>query len=181
MRTSTIVGLLACTALAVSAGTAAAQGQAPKRGGQLKFAVSAEPPNYDCHANSSFAFIHPVRPHYSTLLKFDAPNYFDATRNNDGSVITQLPKSALKQHQYGGSIGGPLAKDKAFFFGSYEGYRLDAGVNFIEGAPSASAWSRAVPASCAPSTSRPRSGRSPRPSRPTPAPTRRGSTTRSRS
>lgn len=75
MRTSTIVGLLACTALAVSAGTAAAQGQAPKRGGQLKFAVSAEPPNYDCHANSSFAFIHPVRPHYSTLLKFDAPNY----------------------------------------------------------------------------------------------------------
>jgi ABC-type transport system substrate-binding protein len=47
----------------------------PKRGGILKFAVSAEPPNYDCHANSSFAFIHPVRPHYSTLLKFDAPNY----------------------------------------------------------------------------------------------------------
>jgi hypothetical protein len=78
--------------------------------------------------------------------KFDAPNYFDATRNNDGSVITQLPKSALKQHQYGGSLGGPLAKNKAFFFGSYEGYRLDAGVNFIEGAPSAAAWSRAVPA-----------------------------------
>ena len=78
--------------------------------------------------------------------KFDAPNYFDATRNNDGSVITQLPKSALSQHQYGGSIGGPLAKDRAFFFGSYEGYRLDAGVNFIEGAPSAAAWSRAVPA-----------------------------------
>jgi peptide/nickel transport system substrate-binding protein len=37
--------------------------------------VSAEPPNYDCHANTSFAFIHPVRPHYNTLLKFDAPNY----------------------------------------------------------------------------------------------------------
>jgi len=37
-------------------------------------------------------------------------------------------------------------KDKAFFFGSYEGYRLDAGLNFIEGVPSASAWARAVPA-----------------------------------
>ena len=24
---------------------------------------------------SSFAFIHPVRPHYSTLLKFDTANY----------------------------------------------------------------------------------------------------------
>src|SRR5436190_8389033 len=77
--------------------------------------------------------------------KFDAPNYFDATRNNDGSVIQALPKSALNQHQYGGSIGGPLKADRAFFFGSYEGYRLDAGVNFVEAAPSNSAWSRAVP------------------------------------
>ena len=49
--------------------------QSPKTGGTLNFAVSAEPPNYDCHAQSSFAFIHPVRPHYSTLLKFDVANY----------------------------------------------------------------------------------------------------------
>jgi peptide/nickel transport system substrate-binding protein len=48
---------------------------APKRGGTLEFAVVVEPGNYDCHANISFAFLHPVAPHYSTLLKFDAPNY----------------------------------------------------------------------------------------------------------
>ena len=65
--------LAACASVALLSGTADAQ--TPKRGGQLKFAVSAEPPNYDCHAATSFAFIHPVRPHYSTLLKFDAPNY----------------------------------------------------------------------------------------------------------
>jgi peptide/nickel transport system substrate-binding protein len=47
----------------------------PTRGGTLVFAVDAEPPNYDCHANFSFVFIHPVIPHYSTLLKFDAANY----------------------------------------------------------------------------------------------------------
>ncbi len=47
----------------------------PKRGGTLNFAVSAEPPNYDCHANTSFAFIHPVRPHYNTLLRFKADAY----------------------------------------------------------------------------------------------------------
>src|SRR5205823_9865821 len=46
-----------------------------KRGGTLDFAVDAEPPNYDCHANFSFVFIHPVIPHYSTLLKFDTGNY----------------------------------------------------------------------------------------------------------
>jgi hypothetical protein len=78
--------------------------------------------------------------------RFDAPNYFDFTRNADGSIIQELPKSKLNQHQYGGSLGGPLARDRAFFFTSYEGYRLDAGVNFVEAAPSAAAWARAVPA-----------------------------------
>jgi peptide/nickel transport system substrate-binding protein len=52
-----------------------AAAQAPKKGGTLAFAVVAEPPNYDCHANTSFAFVHPVAPHYSTLLKFDGKNY----------------------------------------------------------------------------------------------------------
>ena len=52
-----------------------ANAQTPRSGGLLKFAVGAEPPNYDCHANSSFAFIHPVRPHYNTLLKFDTEKY----------------------------------------------------------------------------------------------------------
>ncbi len=51
------------------------EAQAPKKGGVLKFAVGAEPPDYDCHKNTSFAFIHPVRPHYSTLLKFDDKKY----------------------------------------------------------------------------------------------------------
>jgi hypothetical protein len=78
--------------------------------------------------------------------KFDAPNYFDSTRNTDGSVIQELPKSALRQHQFGGSVGAPILKNRAFLFASYEGYRLDAGVNFVEAAPSAAAWSRAVPA-----------------------------------
>jgi peptide/nickel transport system substrate-binding protein len=46
-----------------------------KRGGTLEFAVTVEPKNYDCTSNSSFAFLHPIAPHYSTLLKFDASNY----------------------------------------------------------------------------------------------------------
>ena len=83
---------------------------------------------------------------YLRSEKFDAPNYFDSTRNLDGSVIAALPKSPLKQNQFGGSIGGPILKDRMFFFGSYEGYRLDAGKNFIEAVPSAAAWARAVPA-----------------------------------
>src|SRR6187200_1182362 len=60
------VGLLAFACFAA---------ETPVAGGLLKFAVGAEPPNYDCHAQTSFAFLHPVRPHYSTLLKFDTAHY----------------------------------------------------------------------------------------------------------
>src|SRR5579863_7567136 len=48
---------------------------APQRGGTLEFAVGVEPKNYDCTSNTSFAFLHPIAPHYSTLLKFDAAQY----------------------------------------------------------------------------------------------------------
>ena len=82
---------------------------------------------------------------YVRKQRFDSPNYFDWTRRTDGSVQQQLPKSLLQQNQFGGSFGGPLVKDKAFFFGSYEAYRLNAGINIVEAVPSAAAWSRAVP------------------------------------
>ena len=62
-------------ALAAWAGAASAAEPVPVRGGTLEFAVDAELSNYDCQANFSFAFLHPVEPHYSTLLKFDTANY----------------------------------------------------------------------------------------------------------
>ena len=51
---------LAGFAILAAATVASAQGSAqePKRGGMLNFAVVAEPPNYDCHANTTFG-VHP--------------------------------------------------------------------------------------------------------------------------
>jgi len=46
----------------------------------------------------------------------DANNWF---ANNKG-----LPKPALRQNDFGGVLGGPLKKDRLFFFGSYEGLRI---------------------------------------------------------
>jgi peptide/nickel transport system substrate-binding protein len=62
-------------AIALLASQPAPAADVPKRGGILEFASTVEPGNYDCHGNTSFAFLHPVAPHYSTLLKFDAANY----------------------------------------------------------------------------------------------------------
>jgi Carboxypeptidase regulatory-like domain len=60
--------------------------------------------------------------------KFDAANFFD-------NIVGQ--KSPLRLNQFGASLGGPVVKDKAFFFFSYEGYRLRAGINSIEAVPGA--------------------------------------------
>lgn len=72
-----IIGALFATALGMGAAVAAPAEapRTPQRGGILEFAVGSEPSNYDCDANVSFAFMHPVAPHYSTLLKFDTADY----------------------------------------------------------------------------------------------------------
>ena len=65
----------------------------------------------------------------------DARNFFDGAN-----------KSKLRLNQFGASAGGPLVKNKFFFFGSYEGLRQRSGIPFVETTPSAAAWARAVPA-----------------------------------
>ena len=36
---------------------------------------------------------------------------------------TPASKLELRQNQFGGSVGGPIIKDKLFFFGDYEAFR----------------------------------------------------------
>src|SRR5437762_9971050 len=74
-RRLAIASAAALFAASASLCGASAADSTVKRGGTLEFAVLVEPGNYDCHSNISFAFLHPIAPHYSTLLKFDAPNY----------------------------------------------------------------------------------------------------------
>ena len=51
----------------------------------------------------------------------DARNYFNDDPN---------PKLTRTLEQFGGSLGGPIIKDKAFFFGAYEGQRYNVGNSF---------------------------------------------------
>lgn len=49
----------------------------------------------------------------------DAGNWFNGYSNNP-----PLPKAKDRQNDFGGVFGGPIIKDKTFFFFSYEGLRL---------------------------------------------------------
>jgi len=69
----------------------------------------------------------------------DAPNFFD-------NIIGQ--KSKLRLNQFGGSIGGPIQTGKSFFFFSYEGYRLRAGVNSVEAVPGQASRICVAPVAC---------------------------------
>ena len=52
--------------------------------------------------------------------RFDSNNFF-AKRANQ-------PKPTNNQNQFGGNIGGPIVKSRAFFFADYEGTRITQGV-----------------------------------------------------
>ncbi|MGD0269396.1 MAG: carboxypeptidase regulatory-like domain-containing protein [Candidatus Sulfotelmatobacter sp.] len=57
----------------------------------------------------------------------DARNYFNAP---------PAAKTSRTLEQFGGSFGGALIKDKAFFFGAYEGQRYDVGNTYSVTTPS---------------------------------------------
>ena len=59
----------------------------------------------------------------------DARNYFDPASNG--------PKARLQRNQFGADIGGPIIKDRTFFFGDYQGSRLREGQIDIGTVPTA--------------------------------------------
>jgi hypothetical protein len=64
---------------------------------------------------------------------FDANNWFNGYTNNP-----PLPKAKERQNDFGGTLGGPILKDKTFFFFSYEGLRLRLPQTVLSYVPDAS-------------------------------------------
>ena len=56
---------------------------------------------------------------------FDARNYFSSG------------KPPFHLNQFGGSLGGPIRKDRVFFFADYQGQRVNEGVTYISTVPTA--------------------------------------------
>src|SRR6202167_593128 len=55
---------------------------------------------------------------------FDANDYFNKQQN--------LPRLDLKRNQFGATLGGPIIKDKAFFFLAYQGQRQNQAYPIID-------------------------------------------------
>src|SRR5712671_2457951 len=60
--------------------------------------------------------------------KLDAKNYFD---------VGNIPP--FKRNQFGGTLGGPILKDRTFFFADFEGIRQSKGITNVTTVPSVNA------------------------------------------
>jgi outer membrane receptor protein involved in Fe transport len=65
---------------------------------------------------------------------FDANGFFD-NQVPPRAGETHAPKTALRRNQFGFTFGGPIKKDKAFFFGDYQGSRQRQGRSEIFSVP----------------------------------------------
>jgi len=72
---------------------------------------------------------------------FDANNWFNGYTNRPA-----LPKARERQNDFGGTLSGPIAKGRSFFFFSYEGLRLRLPNTAMTSVPDQGARTNATPA-----------------------------------
>jgi hypothetical protein len=76
---------------------------------------------------------------HGSLFEYFRNDALDARNFFDGST-----KTPLRLNQFGGSVGGPIVKNKLFFFLAQESLKQRAGVNLLGSVPSAAARGRAT-------------------------------------
>ena len=70
---------------------------------------------------------------HGTLFEFFRDEGLDA--NSFFSNRSQLPKPPLSWNQYGGNVGGPIRRDRLFFFFNYEGARVRRAAQIVGNVP----------------------------------------------
>jgi hypothetical protein len=71
---------------------------------------------------------------HGSVYEYYRNSAFDARNTFDGATVPPLHR-----HQFGASIGGPIRKDKTFFFANYEGFVADTSQSFVAAMPDTAA------------------------------------------
>jgi hypothetical protein len=73
---------------------------------------------------------------HGTALEYFRNNALDARNFFDPAGPGGQPQAPFHNNQYGGSFGGPIVRDKTFFYGNYEGQREAGGSVSLDTVPS---------------------------------------------
>ena len=88
--------------------------------------MNVQTTNYDAQfGRSSGGFVNLVMKNGTNQIHGDLYDYLQNGRlnaNNFENNLNGIPVQLTKENQFGGTVGGPIIKDKLFFFGSFEGY-----------------------------------------------------------
>jgi hypothetical protein len=74
--------------------------------------------------------------------------YFGHWSATDASNAVGQTVVPLHNHQYGGTVGGPIVKDRTFFFGNFEGQRNSSFVPYSVGVPTQADLTGAADPTC---------------------------------
>ncbi len=97
------------------AAAAAADEEAPKRGGILTYMIPADaPPSFDGHRESTYATVHAIAPFYSVLIRIN-PDNPSSTTDIVCDLCTAMPQ--------------PTDSGKTYAF------KIRDGVKFTDGSP----------------------------------------------
>ncbi len=95
--------------------------------------------NYDAEFGKAVASVETVQTKSGTnQFHGTAFDNRESNANLARDPFSQSPTAAFPgglKNQFGGSIGGPIIKDKAFFFGDYQGVRQKVGIANIQTIP----------------------------------------------
>jgi hypothetical protein len=64
--------------------------------------------------------------YHGSAFEFLRNDAFDANQWSAGLTTPVTPKSALRYNRFGGTFGGPIVRNRLFFFVDYEGQRMDS-------------------------------------------------------
>jgi hypothetical protein len=88
---------------------------------QFQIISSGVPANYDGQGIINLSYKSGTNKFHGTVFENIRNTAFDAP----GFGLTKAPVE--HQNEYGATVGGPILRDKIFFFGSYDGYKITSG------------------------------------------------------